>query len=1112
MTRALTSRALALAAALACAAALAAEKPSPKEAAKGAGKHAGQDEKKEPFSADTFTGLALRELGPALTSGRIVDIAVSSRPGTYFVAAASGGLWKTNTWGASWTSVFDKQASYSIGCIAIDPKDPLTVWVGSGENNSQRSVAYGDGVYKSVDGGKSWENVGLKASEHIGKIVIDPRDGRVVYVAAQGPLWNPGGDRGLFKTTDGGKSWKAVLSISENTGVSDVWLDPRNPDVVYAASYQRRRHVWTLIDGGPESAIYKSTDAGASFQKLTSGLPKGDLGRIGLAVSPADPDVVYALIEASDKKAAGTYRSLDAGANWERRGDYVPGGPQYYQELVPDPKVVERVYSMDVFMKVTEDGGKTWRNAGEKDKHVDNHALWIDPDNVDHLLNGNDGGVYESWDRGQTWEFKANLPITQFYRVAVDQAEPFYNVYGGTQDNFSLGGPSRTRNAHGIRNGDWFVTLGGDGFEPQVDPKDPNIIYTQLQYGNLARFDRRTGEKLDIQPQPGPGDDPLRWNWDSPLLISPHAATRLYFAAQRVFRSDDRGDTWRAISPDLTAQIDRNKLKVMGRVWSVDAVAKNSSTSFYGNIVSLDESPKQEGLIYVGTDDGLLQVTEDGGGSWRKHERFPGVPERSYVSDVLASRHDAKVVYASFDNHKMGDYKPYLLRSTDRGRTWSSIAANLPERGAVYTVAEDHVKRELLFAGTEFGLFFTADGGAKWVQPKGGLPPIPVRDLEIQRREDDLVLATFGRGFYVLDDYAPLRQVTPQLLEAEATLFAPRRALMYVPEEPLGLKGKSFQGVSLYAAPNPPFGAVFTYYLKDELKTKRKQRQEQEQKTAEKGGDAFYPPWEALEAEQREEDPAIVLTVTDDAGNVVRRVTGPTGAGFHRVAWDLRYPPADPTSLEPPQTDNPFVDPPIGPLAMPGRYSVSLAKRVEGKLTPLGAPQGFATEVLGTASLPAPDRAQLLAFQQKTARLQRAALGAVQSAGEANKRIDHLKKALEDTPKADARLMDEVRALEARLREIQVALSGGSAEERYNEPTLPAIVDRIQRVVSGHWTTTSAPTNTQRRQYDVAAEQFEGVLRDLTRLVETDLRGLEERAEAAGAPWTPGRVPRWARE
>ncbi len=1096
---------LALASALALAGAAGAKEPEKKASGE-------TEEKKEPFSADTFAGLALRSIGPALTSGRIVDVAVSGRPGEYFVAAASGGVWKTTNWGTTWIPVFDDQGSYSIGCLAIDPHDPLVVWVGTGENNSQRSVGYGDGVYKSVDGGKSWEKVGLEASEHIGKIVVDPRDSDVVYVAAQGPLWAPGGDRGLYKTSDGGKGWKPVLTIGENTGVSDVWLDPRDPDVVYATAYQRRRHVWTLIDGGPESGIHKSTDGGQSWKKLENGLPKGDLGRIGLAVSPAAPDVVYALVEASDPKAAGTYRSTDAGANWERRGDYVPGGPQYYQELVPDPKDADRVYSMDVFLQVSEDAGKSWKNLGEQDKHVDNHALWIDPENTDHLLNGNDGGVYESWDRGETWHFKANLPITQFYRVTVDDAEPFYNVYGGTQDNFTLGGPSSTRTVHGITNADWFVTLGGDGFEPQVDPEDPNIVYSQYQYGGLARFDRRSGERIDIQPQPGAGEEPLRFNWDSPLLISPHSRTRLYFAAQKVFRSDDRGDTWRAISPDLTAQIDRNRLEVMGRVWSVDAVAKNASTSFYGNIVSLDESPLVEGLLYVGTDDGLVQVSEDGGGGWRKVERFPGVPERTYVSDLAASPHDAAVVYAAFDNHKMGDFKPYLLRSGDRGRTWKSIAGDLPERGTVYSVVEDPKEPGLLFAGTEFGLFFTLDGGGKWVRLKGGLPTIAVRDLEIQEREDDLVLATFGRGFYILDDYSPLRLVTAELLEREATLFPVPRTWMYIETDPLGLKGKSFQGASYFTAPNPPFGAVFTYYLEDELKTRRAKRQEEEKKPAEKGDDVFYPSWEALEAEEREEEPAVILTVTDEAGNVVRRLTGPVKAGFHRVAWDLRHPPASPTSLEPPKTDNPFVEPPVGPLAVPGTYRVALAKRVEGKLVPLGEPQAFTAEPLGAATLPAPDRGELAAFQRKTARLQRAVLGAVEAAGEADKRLDHLKKALDDTPGADPALMDEVRALRSRLRDLTLALSGGTVRQKYNEPELPSITDRVQGIIFGHWASTSAPTATHRQAYETAAEAFAGVLEGLRQLVEVDLAGLEQRAEAAGAPWTPGRVPRWSRE
>ncbi len=1066
-----------------------------------------------PFEASKFTGLALRGIGPAVTSGRVSDLAV--HPGhadTWYVATASGGVWKTTNAGTTWSPIFDSEGSYSIGCVTIDPTDPLVVWVGTGENNSQRSVSYGDGVYKSTDGGNTWKNVGLKASEHVAKILVDPRDGDVVYAAAQGPLWSAGGDRGLYKTTDGGKVWKQVLAAGEYTGVTDLVMDPRNPDVLFAATYQRFRRVWTLIDGGPESAIWKSTDAGATWQKLENGLPKKvDLGRIGLALSPADPDVLYAIVEAADKEG-GFFRSADGGGSFAKMSDEVSDSPQYYNEIFADPKDVDRVYSMDTWMKVTDDGGKTFRKVGEKAKHVDNHVIWIDPGNTEHLIAGCDGGLYESRDRGATWHFFSNLPVTQFYKAAVDTDTPFYHVYGGTQDNNTLGGPSRTITNQGIMNSDWYVTLGGDGFQTQVDPEDPNIVYSILQYGVLSRYDRASGENIDLQPQPGAGEPALRWNWDSPLIISPHSHTRLYYGANILFRSDDRGDTWRAVSPDLTRQIDRNKLKVMGRVWSVDAVAKNASTSFYGNIVTLSESPLEEGLIYAGTDDGLIQVTEDGGATWRKIDQFRGVPEMSYVSKVEASRHDAGTVYAAFDNHKMGDFKPYVLKSTDRGRTWSSITSNLPERGTVYALAEDHVNADLLFAGTEYGLFFTVDDGGRWTQLKGGMPVIAVRDIVLQRRENDLVAATFGRGFYILDDYSPLRRVTNEMLSSGATLFDPRDAVMYMQSSPLGLKDKSFQGDDFYVAPNPPFGAVFTYYLADEIRTLKKERQEKERKIAEKGGDVFYPSWDELRAEDREEPPTIILTVSDQDGGVVQRIEGPVTAGFHRVAWDLRYPPSNPTELKPPPDDNPFVDRPLGPLAAPGTYTVSMARRVRGEVTPIGEAQRFEAVPLNITTLPTRDREALEAMERKTARLQRAVLGSVRAAKEAQTRLDYIEKALLDTPEADAALSEQARRIEARLKDLVTTLSGDSTIARRNEPTPPSIVERVQGIVYGHWTSTSEPTQTQREAYRIAAQQFGELLPKLKELIETDLAGLERRADAAGAPWTPGRVPRWQPE
>ncbi len=1087
------------------------KKVEPKKDASNAASDKKKDEKKDPMSADTFSGLELRNIGPALTEGRIVDLAVDpANSNRFFVAAASGGVWRTTNAGSTFEPVFDGEASYSIGCITIDPNNSNIIWVGSGENNSQRSVAYGDGVYKSEDGGTSWTNVGLKDSEHIGRIVVDPRDSNVVYVAAQGPLWRSGGDRGVYKTTDGGKTWKAVLTVDAETGANEVIMDPRNPDLLYASTYQRRRHEWTLIDGGPGSTIYRSSDAGATWSKIENGLPKEDKGKIGIAVAPSAPDTLYAIVESTPKNG-GFYRSTDRGANWTKMSKEGSSSPQYYNEIFVDPVNKDRVYSMDTFLRVTNDGGKTFARLGEKSKHVDNHVIWIDPRDNDHYRVGCDGGLYESFDRGATWQYGANLPITQFYRVAVSQDGPFYYVYGGTQDNFSLGGPSRTRAQNGIPNSDWFVTQGGDGFFSAVDPEDPNIAYAEAQHGALVRYDRKSGERLYIQPQEGKGETALRWNWDSPLLISTHSHTRLYFAANRLFRSEDRGNSWKAVSPDLTRQTDRNKLKVMGRVWSIDAVAKNASTSFYGNIVALSESPKQENLLYVGTDDGLIQVSEDGGGSWRKIETFPGVPEFAYVSSVKASAHDAGTVYASFENQKQGDFKPYVLKSTDRGKTWTSIAGDLPARGGVHTLAEDPGSPNLIFAGTEFGLYFSTDGGKKWIQLKGGMPTIPIKDIVIQKTENDLVLASFGRGFFVLDDYTPLRNVGSDVLAKDALTFPVKKAVAYMEEYPIGERNKGFLGETYYVAPNPAFGATFTYYLKDALKSRKKLRQEAEKKLVKDGKDVAYPSWDELRAEDAEEDPTVVVTVSDAQGNVIRKLTGPTGAGLHRVSWDLRYPAATPAGDDG-DDDGEGFSAPAGPIVVPGTYKVTMAKRVDGKETLLGEAQMFQAESVSTAALAAADKAALLAFQQKTARLQRAAAGASELVGEAKAELGAIKKALAATPRNTTELTEQANALIAKLRELAIRLDGDRLVASRNEPTPPSINGRIGGIVETQWTTSSAPTQTSLDAYRIAGDEFTEVLTQLRQLVDHDLRDLRGKVEAAGAPWTTGRVPVWSME
>jgi photosystem II stability/assembly factor-like uncharacterized protein len=1081
--------------------------PSPADATKKSDDEKKPDEAarpRDPMSTPTFNGLRLRSIGPAFTSGRVIGFAVDpTNHSRYYVAVASGGVWKTVNSGITWSPVFDNEGSYSIGAITLDPKNPITVWVGTGENNSQRSVSYGNGVYRSDDGGRSWKNVGLKNSEHIGRIAIDPKDSSIVYVASQGPLWGPGGDRGLFKTTDGGKTWKNILNISENTGVTDVAVDPNDPNTIYAASYQRRRHMWTLIDGGPESALYKSTDAGSTWNKLRAGLPTVEMGRIGIAISPVDSNVVYATVEAADRKG-GIFRSSDRGGSWERRNEF-DAGAMYYARIVADPKDVDRIYIMNVNLMVSDDGGRTVRRLGEKSKHVDNHEIWVDPTDTDHYLVGCDGGVYESFDRGVNWDFKENLPVAQFYDIATDNAKPFYNVYGGTQDNFSFGGPSRTRNVSGIVNSDWYVTNGGDGFHSTVDPEDPNTVYSSSQNGGIVRFDKRTGERIGIQPQIGRNEDPLRWNWDTPFIISPHSHTRLYIAADKLFRSDDRGDTWQAVSGQLSRALDRDKMAVMGRLWSVDAVAKNQSTAFFGNGSAIAESQKKEGLLYVGTDDGLIQITEDGGKNWRKVDKPNGVPELAYVTRIVTSNHDANTAFVSFDNHQSADFKPYLLKTTDAGRTWTSIVNNLPANGPVWAIAEDDVNPNLLFAGTEFGLYFSVDGGQKWIQLKGGLPTIAVRDLAIQKRENDLVVATFGRGVYILDNYTPLRTIKPEALRQESILFPVKDALMYIQSQPLGGRGKSFQGETFYTADNPPFGATVTWYLKDAIKTRKEKRQEAEKEAERRNAAAAWPSQAELRAEDEEEAPAMIVTITDSSDRVVRRLTGPVTAGIQRVTWDLRYPAANLPA--PPQPDADFdFEPPSGSLVMPGTYKVTIAKRIDGVLTPLGGSQEFQVVVDGQESMSAADRAALVEFQQKAIRLQRSISGATQAANALKPRLTAIKRAINETPSLPQSLYNEAGALEKRANEIIRALSGDTTARQRNMNAPPSINERIGYVVGAQRMSTSRPTQTQVNQYNAAEQEFEGVLGQLRQLVEVDLVKLEKQLEAAGAPWTPGRI------
>ena len=913
------------------------------------------------LDAEGLRRLEFRSLGPSLTTGRISDVAVDPRnPSVWYVAASAGNLWKTENRGNTWTPVFENYGSYSLGAVTIDPRDSNVVWLGTGENNNQRSVSYGDGVYKSTDAGKTWTRMGLERSEHIQNIVIDPRSSSVVYVTAIGPLWSAGGDRGLYKTTDGGRTWKAVLTVSADTGVTDLAMDPRNPDVLYAAAYQRRRAVGQLIGGGPESGLYKSTNAGQSWTKLTNGLPTVDIGRIGIGINWRTPRTVYALVTAQ-RGEGGFFRSDDAGGSWKRIGkrdpaagrgaapqggrggpsdDWYRGGdPGYYNEIFVDGHDPETIWSLQTFVDRSTDGGRTWTQVSMPGVHVDHHEIVFDPADRNHVILGNDGGLYETYDGMKTWRHFTNLPLSQFYRVNADDSRPFYTVCGGMQDNGTICGPSRTANRVGIRTSDWYSVGSGDGFQARVDPDDPAIVYTQTQNGNLRRLDSRTGVAAMIRPTAqnttGGPEAPAsgtggrggqatfgRWHWDAPLITSPHASRRIYYAGERVYRSDDRGDSWVAISGDLTRQLDATAIPIMGKVWPRDSVAFNQATTTLSTITALDESPLLEGLIYAGTDDGLIQVTEDGGATWRKIERFPGVAEFSYVTDIFASVRDVNTVFATLNNYQRGDFKPYVVKSADRGRTWTSIAGNLPVRSGAWSIVQDHANGNLLFAGLEFGVWVTVDGGAAWTQLKGGIPTAQARDLHVQRRETDLIVGTFGRGAFVLDDYSPLRSMAPDTLAEEARLFPLRDAYMF---DVLGLQQAAWGNDT---TPNPPYGAVFTYSVA-----------------------------------RAQPGVTMALEIADAAGRRVRRLALPRESGINRIAWDLRGDPprgrqttesdgggrggrgasgagAD-GDQEPQAAGGGRGGPPQGPPVAAGRYRAAIGRLDGDTFTRVGETQSF---------------------------------------------------------------------------------------------------------------------------------------------------------------------------
>ncbi len=818
-------------------------------------------------AADLFKGLDFREIGPAVMGGRIDDFAVvESNPDVFYVGSASGGVLKTTNGGNTWQPVFDDEVTSSIGDVTVAPGDPSVVWVGTGESNNRQSGSWGNGVYKSTDAGATWTHMGLDKTMHIGRIVISPADSNVVYVAAAGDLWGPSADRGVFKTTDGGKTWSKVLFINDDTGVNDIAMDPQSPGTLIAAAYQRRRTVFGFAGSGPGSALYKTTDGGATWKKLEKGLPwdpeakpargrRGDngedpkaereqVGRIGVNFYRRDPNVVYALIEAAN---GGIFRSDDHGESWTKMSDTDPRG-SYYSQVVIDPNNDQRIWVLGASMYTSDDGGRTFKTNVVQRIHGDYHAMWIDPANSNHMITGSDGGIYSSHDRGRSWDYLNNFPLGQFYEIGLDMQRP-YRICGGLQDNNVWCGPSATFDQKGITNSDWFTIGGGDGFYAQIDPNDPNTVYTESQDGNLLRRNLVTHESRFIRPV-APEGERYRFQWNTPIVVSAFDSHTIYYGGNYLFKSTNRGDDWTRLGPDLTNNEDRDKLPIMGRVTDKYTMSRFDGVEDWPAITTVSESPLNRELLYAGTDDGNLQVTRDGGKSWKNvAANVTGVPKGTYVSRVVASRFHEGTAYATFDGHRSNDFNVYVYVTNDYGATWKAMKNGLPDdMGTVHVIREHFRNPKLLFLGTEHGLFISTDAGSKWMRIKSNLPTVPVDDIAIHPRDNDMVLATHGRSLWILDDITPLEQMTEVTPTEDLHLFDMRTSTEWRVANRTGVTGHQ-----VFYGPNPPNGAIVTYFLKN-----------------------------------KPERGKVKIAISDSKGKVIRTMDGTDDAGFNRVTWDFR--------------------------------------------------------------------------------------------------------------------------------------------------------------------------------------------------------------------------------
>jgi photosystem II stability/assembly factor-like uncharacterized protein len=1014
--------------------------------------------------------LVVRAIGPVNMSGRVVAIAVPEGPASQlgnnlgkvaYVAGATAGVWKTTNGGTTWTPVFDEQSSLSIGDVAVAPSNPDIVWVGTGESNNQRSSSWGDGVYKSENGGKTWQKMGLSKSQHIGRIAIHPTNPSIVFIASCGPLWGAGGERGLYRTVDGGKTWVLVKNISPNTGFTEVVIDPKNPDIVYAASFQRERSAYNFIGGGPETAIWKSIDGGTTWRKLTVGLPPGDMGRIGLAIARSRPATIYATL---DEKGSAVYRSDDYGESWKK----MTAGfsyPWYMGKIFVDPNDPETVYFPGVPMSVSRDGAKTWKNIAN-DAHSDFHVAWIDPNDSQHIWFGSDGGLYTSKDGGETVDWMPNLPFAQFYAIGVDMRRPYW-VYGGLQDNGEWAGPSATRHGAGITRADWRSVWGGDGFHAQIDPVDNRTAYVESQGGALGRYDLISGEGKSIAPEAKAGTKALRYNWSAPILISPHDHNTIYFGANFLFKSTNRGDAWRILGQDMTRQRKSDSLPMMGKIWPKTAVSYHQGVQDYGNMSTLDESPVKQGILYVGTDDGVVSASTDGGTTWQRYTKFPGVPEETYVSRVVASPSSANTIYATFDGHRSNDFRPYVLKSTDNGKNWKSIAGNLPENGSVHIIREHPRNPNLLFVGTEFGAFYSINGGKSWTKIRGNLPSVIVHDIIIHPRENDLVIGTHARGIFIIDDISPLEKLAEARTNLKSFALFPVRPASFLAFD----QGGSEDGSRTFYGPNPPYGSMINYFVGDSTAGK-----------------------------------SVKLEILDQSGGKVRTLQTSSAPGLHRVVWDFT---ADPPVVAPdPSAPRGFE--PSGPAVAVGTYTA--------RLTLSGGKDSTGNGVRETPVVVERDPAVILADAEyrtlvatraEATRVYAQFQNALNSAKLIQTNIKGVKAVLGKVTVSDS-ITKAANEIEKEITDIMKKMTGASAgggsiwDSDPNALRQPSIQERLGL---GYSLNTNNPVTEQEREdLTSGCADLEKEIPRINALLTVKFPALNRMLDAARVPWTPGRA------